>query len=48
MSEGAGPKLITFEHTSAKHLLDKLRREIERVDAAEIKVSEQQATSKGK
>ena len=34
MSEGAGSKLITFEHTSAKHLLDKLRREIERVDAA--------------
>jgi hypothetical protein len=34
MTEGAGPKLITFEHTSAKQLLNKLRREIERIDDA--------------
>jgi hypothetical protein len=41
MSDGAGPKLVTFEHTSAKHLLDKLRREIERVDAAAEQASAQ-------
>lgn len=41
MSDGAAPKLVTFEHTSGKHLLDKLRREIERVDAAGEQVSAQ-------
>ena len=34
MTEGVGPRLVTFEQTSAKHLLDKLQREIERIDDA--------------
>ena len=35
MTEGAGLKLVAFEQTSARHLLDKLKREIKRIDDAE-------------
>lgn len=34
MTNGAELKLVTFEQTSARHLLDKLRREIKRIDDA--------------
>ena len=34
MSDGTGLKLVTFDPTSARHVLAKLHREIERIDSA--------------